>query len=242
MGRILWGDRAAWSEPREIVLDGAAPRTERVRVKPAGVAAIGSPIEVTCLALDGDLAGVESVEMTIDVLGAAGFEGNPPPTPAVLGADRRWKAQLDTAPVGAGTYRVLVRAKDKVGNVSEVDSSASVRLLSAETIAAELRRATNRVTGAVQYGRSGFGGVTVRLEALPPDPTAPPMPVTATPAEPIAPVATDDQGSFLFERVPPGKYKLTAEGVVRNKTRRAEAEVTVEPAPTAVRPLRLELR
>ncbi|MDZ4782199.1 MAG: hypothetical protein SGJ19_18280 [Planctomycetia bacterium] len=242
MGRILWGDRAAWSEPREIILDGAAPRIERVRVKPAGVAAIGSPVEVTCLALDGDLAGVESVEMTIDLLGAAGFEGNPPPTPAILGADRRWKAQLDTAPIGTGTYHVLVRATDKVGNVSEVDSSASVRLLSPETIAAELRRATNRVSGAVQYGRSGFGGVMVRLEALPPDPAAPLIPVGATPLEPIAPVATDDQGSFLFDRVPPGKYKLTAEGVVRNKTRRAEAEVTVEPAPTAVRPLQLELR
>jgi len=242
LGRILWGDRAAWSEPREIVLDGAPPRIERVRVKPAGVAAIGSQVEVSCLALDGDLSGVASVEMTIDQQGTAEFEGNLPPTPAKLGADRRWTAQLDTTPIGAGTYRVLIRATDQVGNVSDVDSTGGVRLLSAETIAAERRRATNRVAGAVQYGRSGFGGITVTLEAVPPDPAEAAAAPPAPPPEPIPAVATDDQGSFLFERVPPGKYKLTAEGVVRNKVRRAEAEVTVEPAPTAVRPLRLELR
>ncbi len=240
LGRILWSDRAAWSEPREILLDGAAPRIQRVRVKPAGVAAIGIPVEVTCLALDGDLSGVASVEMTIDQLGTAEFEGNPPPAPAKLSADRRWIAQLDTAPIGVGTFHVLVRATDKVGNVSDVDSSGSVRLMSPEVIAAELRRATNRVIGAVRYGKSGFGGITVRLEALPPDSAAAPAP--AENLEPIAPVATDDQGAFAFDRVPPGKYKLIAEGVVRNKTRRAETELTVEPAPIAVRPLRLELR
>lgn len=240
LARVIWNDRAAWSQEREIILDGTPPTIERVRVKPAGNVAIGDPIEVSCLALDGDLSGVASVEMTIDQLGTAEFEGNLPPTPAKLGADRRWSAKLDTAPLGAGTFHILVRAKDQVGNESDVNSSATVRLMTAEAIADARRRATNRVVGTLHYGNAGFAGISVRLEALPGDPA------TATPAlpppEPIAPVATNDQGAFTFDRVPPGKYKLTAEGVVRNKMRRAEAEVTVDPAPTAIRPLQLELR
>jgi hypothetical protein len=91
------------------------------------------------------------------------------------------------------------------------------------------------------YGNSGFPGIQVRLEALPPEATDAAA-LAAAPPEPIAPVATNDQGAFSFDRVPPGKYKLIAEGVVRNKTRRAETEVTVDPAPTAIRPLQLELR
>lgn len=243
LARITWGERTAWSEPREILLDGAAPRIERVRVKPAGVVAIGDPIEVSCLALDGDLSGVASVEMTIDQLGTAEFEGNLPPMPAKLGADRRWTAKLDTAPLGAGTFHVLVRAKDQVGNESDINSSATVRLMTPEALAEERRRATNRVIGTLRYGNAGFAGITVRLEALPPAAdAAAPAPPSPLPPEPIAPVSTNDQGAFSFDRVPPGKYKLTAEGVVRNKTRRAETEVTVEPAPTALRPLQLELR
>jgi hypothetical protein len=241
LARITWGDRTAWSEPREIILDGTAPRIERVRVKPAGVVAIGEPIEVSCLALDGDLSGVASVEMTIDQLGTGEFEGNLPPMPGKLGADRRWTSKLDTAPLGAGTFHVLVRAKDQVGNESEINSSATVRLMTPEALADERRRATNRVIGTLLYGNSGFPGIQVRLEALPPE-AADAAALAAAPPEPIAPVATNDQGAFSFDRVPPGKYKLIAEGVVRNKTRRAETEVTVDPAPTAIRPLQLELR
>lgn len=242
LARVTWGDETAWSESREIILDGTAPSVERVRVKPSGVAEIGGPLEASCLALDGDLSGVASVEMTIDQLGTAEFEGNLPPVPAKFGADRRWTAKLDSAPLGAGTYHILVRAKDKVGNESAVNSSAVVRLMTKETLAAERQRATNRVSGTLLYGNSGFAGINVRLESLPADPAEASTAPAAAPPAPIAPVATDEQGTFLFDRVPPGKYKLTAEGVVRNKTRRAEAEVTVDPAPTAVRPLRLELR
>jgi hypothetical protein len=51
----------------------------------------------------------------------------------------------------------------------------------------------------------------------------------ATPApEPIEPVMTDKDGQFVFPKVPLGKFKLQAQGIIRNKTRKVEQEITVD--------------
>lgn len=55
----------------------------------------------------------------------------------------------------------------------------------------------------------------------------------------VAQVKTDARGNFLVAAIPPGKYKVKATGVVRNKQRSAETTVTVEPPPQASPHLKL---
>jgi hypothetical protein len=88
--------------------------------------------------------------------------------------------------------------------------------------------------GVVVYGTEPQAGMKVTL-AL--DPASPP-PMTGVPL--FAPALTDAAGAFAFEKVPPGKYVVTAAGLVFNKNRQIASDISVAP-PLPLAPLRLKL-
>ncbi|HEX4148818.1 MAG TPA: carboxypeptidase-like regulatory domain-containing protein, partial [Pirellulales bacterium] len=112
---------------------------------------------------------------------------------------------------------------DRVGNVSDY-KAVTVRIVAAE----EAESPLNKVNGTVTYGKLPMAEMQVTL--LPEK------------GEKLPPVVSDERGNFVIRDVAPGKYKITAEGVVRNKKRKAEAKVEVGPPPTRPKSIMLELR
>jgi hypothetical protein len=92
----------------------------------------------------------------------------------------------------------------------------------------------------VEYNKMPVPGVKVSLVPAEPDPKAAAGAGAATEknaaaveagsgtVEPVPPVKTDNDGQFVLPKVPLGKFKLQAEGIVRNKIRKAELEITVD--------------
>ena len=92
--------------------------------------------------------------------------------------------------------------------------------------------------GAVECDKLPVANAKVSLTPIPAEPDAKPSAVPPASAGPVADsmipapspqsVRADDDGLFLFSKMPQGKYKLRAEGIIRNKTRKAELEITID--------------
>ena len=232
--------RDAWSDPIEIVLDGTGPRVTNIAVGPDRVLVSGKEVEVTATVTDGDLTGVAKVDVSFDLEGTGRFAKEPPPTPASLSQNGTWVAKLKTEKMTPGSYLILVRATDKAGNPSEYGRLVAV-LSSLEEL--ERQRAAVRITlrGAVEFEKGPVPGAKVSLEFVEPAPKAAGAQAAnsakaegansqteANTAPTFQPVQTDDQGLFTFSKVPPGKFKLKAEAIIRNKTRKAELDIVID--------------
>jgi hypothetical protein len=237
LARAQLGKRVAWSEPVEIVIDGRPPRLSAVELRPDRVTVIGGDLEVSVIANDDELSGIAKVEAMFDMARSGQFAADAAPIPATLEASGRWVAKLPTAALSRGAYTVLVRATDRMGNVSDISKVRVQAVTPAEVASAKEAAKLGRVAGIVVFGQEPQAGIKVTLTL---DPAAPPPPPAAGPPPVFAPTTTDDAGAFAFEHVPPGKYKATAEGLIHNKRRKIEVPVAVEP-PLATEPLRLKL-
>ncbi|MDZ4821672.1 MAG: hypothetical protein SGJ20_22155 [Planctomycetota bacterium] len=237
LGRIASPDRTVWSEPVEILLDGTPPAIRRIELNPPGTLVVGEKLEAKVLAGD-ELSGVAKVEVALDATGEGKFTDEMKPLPAKLDAAGRWVAAPPTAELTPGTYGVLARATDSVGNTSEA-TVAKFRVVEPGAEGEKL----GSVTGSVSYGGKPFADIEITLEGPPTAPAATPPAADAKPPTPVpGPTKTDASGAFRFERVPPGAYKVKASGVVRNKKRTAEAEAKVEPEPANGARVKLELK
>jgi hypothetical protein len=223
LGRLFVEGRSTYSRPREIILDAEGPRIDRIQLRPARPLVLDKDKEIEALVWvnDGDLSGAAGVQGLVDTQGLGKFAPDAKPVPGVQDPERHWLLKLPAAGLLPGTHRLLLRAIDKVGN-SGPYKGIDFQLIS-EKEGAVLQ--AQLVTGTVLYGDQGIADAKVTL--------------APAKGEKIEPVTTDAQGNFSFAKVPPGKYKLHAEAVVRNKTRKADVEVEVAPAPAAVKPQRL---
>jgi hypothetical protein len=217
------GDQDVFSQPVELLLDGAAPRYELPQLLPSRSVIAGAEVTLSVLMVDEGESGVAKVEMAIDAAGAGKFLETVPPVPAVLNKAGRWEAKLDTKDLAAGTYTILIRATDRVGNES---GFLPLKGLTIQAPSEEGDGLTNTVTGSASFGSKPVEGFVVTL---------------AGPAQ-LPPTKTDAQGNFTIKKVPPGKYKLAVQGVVRNKPSVGEVEVEVPAPPQVVPPVDLQVR
>lgn len=223
LGRVYVGGKSVWSNSVELILDGEPPSIERVTLKPSSKVVRGTKLDVLATATDGDLSGVAGVEAAFDLKNEGKFAADPKPLPATIDATGRWAVQLPTDTLGLGGYQLLLRATDRVGNISDY-KSVTVRIVSAE----EIEKPLNQVVGSVTYGKEPMPEIQVTL--------------TPEKGEKLPPVTSDARGNFVIRSVPPGKYTLAAKGVVRNKVRKAEAKLEVASPPTRPKPVTLELK
>ena len=232
--------RDAWSNPIEIVLDGSGPRVANIAVGPDRVLVSGKEVEVAATVTDGDLSGVAKVDVSFDLEGIGRFAKEPPPTPAILSQNGTWVAKLTTEKMSPGSYLILVRATDKAGNQSEYGRFVAVL---SSLVDLERQRAAVRVTfrGAVEFEKGPVPGAKVSLEFVEPSPKAAgaqaansekkvgdKSQTAANTSASFQPILTDDQGLFAFSKVPPGKFRLKAEAIIRNKTRKAELDIVID--------------
>jgi hypothetical protein len=245
LAHAVLGDKDAWSEPVEIVSDAQPPRVGALELRPAGTAVIGNNVVVSALADDLGLSGVAKLEAAFDLDRSGKLGSSAPPVGGALSDDGRWTASVPTAGMSGGSYNLLVRATDKAGNAS-VPARASIRLIPKELADAEAAKSNSAdINGTVTYGDEPQSAVTVRLNR---DTGAPPPPKTkgkgkpkTPPPPPLAQATTDARGQFTFPKVAPGKYTVTAEVLIRNRVREADAPVAFA-KPSELQPVTLKLK
>ncbi len=236
LGRLMIDGKATWSQPIEITLDGsppiihaALPPNREVETEDDLVVRVLTHQTVN----ETDLSGVRKVEAVFDAI--ATKDAKPAKwDEAVPDGANAWTVKLSTKDMGLGPQTVLVRATDNVGNVSEPLREPVTIVPKRPKIAAAAAKpakpdVANVVTGKVQYGNDA-AKAKVSLESF----NGPPVPA----------VVSDASGKFSFPKVPPGKYTLKASTpeAIRNRFRKAEMEVTVEPKPKTQAPVTVKLQ
>ncbi|TVS12999.1 MAG: carboxypeptidase regulatory-like domain-containing protein, partial [Planctomycetaceae bacterium] len=226
LARAILPDQDVWSEPVEIVFDDEAPQISRVQLMPGRSVAQGELLQVSLLASDGELSGVARVEAAFDLERRGEFTPETKPIPGALQSDGRWRIDLPTAPVNPGVYDVLIRATDRVGNPSEYQRTG-VEVLAKDAAKPAME---NRISGRVVFGRlakTPTAGITVRL---------------IEGDKPIRERQSDKDGQFVFDKVPPGDYRLEAAGLIAGNRRTGTMQLEVPPAPEAIPPIELILQ
>lgn len=226
LARAILPDQDVWSEPVEIIFDNEAPQISRVQLIPGRAIAQGEPLQISLLASDGELSGVVRVEAAFDLEGRGEFTPETKPIPGALQSDGRWRIDLPTAPVNPGVYNVLIRATDRVGNLSDYQRTR-VEVLAKDAAQPAME---NRISGRVVFGRlakAPAAGIAVRLVES---------------GQPIRERRSDKDGQFVFDKVPPGDYRLEAAGLIAGNRRTGTMPLEVPPAPEAIPPIELILQ
>ncbi|MFO0905396.1 MAG: carboxypeptidase-like regulatory domain-containing protein [Pirellulales bacterium] len=209
------GLRTVWSEPVGVLFDANPPEVQQVELSTGRMLTQMEKVRVTVFASDDQRSGVGKVELAFDLDNSGEF-GAGAIIPAKVDASGRWIADVPVDVPNLGPTRLLVRATDRVGNVSEFKKVPVVVVSPMEAEEAK-KNLTNRVTGVVKFSKQLVPNAQVELRD--------------DKKKVVADATTDEQGKFVFPKVPQGKYKLWAKGVSRNRAREVEMDVVVPPPP-----------
>jgi len=212
LARLQIGDRTVWADARDVVFDSSPPK-----IAPLGQINApfgrGYPVE---LIVEDDLSGVSKVEVLIDKK-KLGVFGDQKPVEAKQISASKWQVTVPVDEVIVeGNFTVLMQATDRVDNKSPL-YSVPIQIRNAPPPMFE----KNRVRGIVKYEQQPRAKTKVTVIGLKDTDTE-----------------TDEQGRFSF-RLPPGKYQLHAESLIRNAKRESLLDITVDPPPAP--PLDVEL-
>jgi hypothetical protein len=208
--------------PVEVDIDAAPPKIIAVDLSPGPSVVLGGMFEAQVSVWD-LMSGVQAVEVAFDPENTGKFPDKPDFT-AVKHSDRRWDVTVavDQPP---GLYTLLVRAVDRVGNMSP---PFDLQFVVIDPVAAATQEAARRfrLEGIVTYRDKPVAGATLTLEG-------------EGDAE-IPDAETDEQGRYAFPTVPSGEYELAARAVLRNVVRMAKEQVTLGDAPIQQLDVQLE--
>ena len=239
LARLNVSDRIVYSQPIPIVVDGTGPKIQRVRQSPAGPVVAAAPLKIIVSASDNDLSGVAKIELAADI----DRNGQISPTAPVIIAeptpDGSWVADFPTAELKPGPQTVLLRGIDRTGNVGEV-TRLRLMVISKEE-ATKLSMQPVSVIGLVQFQDKPIAGIQMSAAPAAPATPPPPGPPTTPDLPKIEPTITNEQGQFELKGLIPGKWKIKATGVVRNKTRTVITDLEIKPA-TPPQPLKMLLK
>ncbi|MEQ1831008.1 MAG: carboxypeptidase-like regulatory domain-containing protein, partial [Pirellula sp.] len=226
LAKLSAGGEMVWSKPIEVVVDSDPPTVTGVEIMPGTTFALGVDLMVRVGVDDAKLSGIESVELLVDSKGIGEFTpASGVPKACDRQSDGSWTLTLPTTDLLPGRATLLVRATDRVGNKSEV-SKTVLSVLSEQEWQERLKRMIQELSGMVSYLDNPLPDAKVTLED--------------EKGAFLHRTKTDVRGAFRLPGVQPGKYKVVATGVVKNRPRKAEQtfEVGVPPAP----PTRLRLQ
>ena len=218
----------------DVILDGDPPEIEKFYATKKTFD-VGAPIRVIAEVKDPDHApwgfsGIEKVELGVDmgepnsqlekteVL--AELPGAPKDSQLIWRRDititEKQLSDLQKAQLANGKHvsvTLLARATDIAGRTSQIESTA-ILLAPAKPEAIADPNPTAPISGTLRLGRLLPLKATVTLEG-----------------DPIGTKQTKvgRSGKFSFEKIPPGKYKLTAKGIFQNRERTGTLEIQHKP-------------
>jgi hypothetical protein len=224
LARLSAGGEMVWSKPIEIVADSDPPTITGVEISPGTTFPQGIDLNIRVGVDDAKLSGIATVEFKVDSKGVGKFADSiEAPKVCIRESDSSWVFTLPTAELKPGRGTLLVRATDVAGNKSE-DAKSFLTIVSEQEWQAKLKSATYEITGTVLYVDDPLPNAKVTLE----DEKGGIAQTTKT----------DEHGVFRVLGLQPGKYKVMAIGVMKNRPRRAEKSVEVG---KQAQPLRLQM-
>ncbi|MDX1926018.1 MAG: carboxypeptidase regulatory-like domain-containing protein [Pirellulaceae bacterium] len=224
LARLFAGGETVWSKPVEIIADSDPPTITGVEVSPSTTFPQGSDLNIRVGVDDAKLSGIASVEFKVDSKGVGKFaDSAAAPKLCVRESDSSWVFTLPTADLVPGRATLLVRATDLAGNKSE-DAKSVLTIVSEQEWKAKLKSVTYEIAGTVLYVDAPLPNAKVTLE----DEKGAIAQTTKT----------DEQGAFRILGLQPGKYKIIAIGVMKNRPRKAEKLVELG---KQAQPLRLQM-
>ncbi|MCH8829787.1 MAG: hypothetical protein IID45_09440, partial [Planctomycetes bacterium] len=116
LGRLVIGGKTEWSRPLQIILDAQPPKISRITNV---VETVEKPFKISVNVTDHGLSGVTKVEFLLDVSRTGQFPAEAESIPGKPGPLGNWSATIDPGKNPPGNYTILVRATDRVGNVSQ---------------------------------------------------------------------------------------------------------------------------
>lgn len=207
LGKMGPGDQYE-PDVQEIVIDGAGPQLD---YGSSEIKDLGDKLVVD-VRFDDELTRVSKVEASYD--SGEWQEGK-------VQANGRWQVELDVSKLTAGqTYDIKVRGTDAVNNetVERLQPWTKGEQL-AETEPAKKPAdapppgpVKNRVFGKLKYGENEVTKIVVTLEG---------------PNAPTEPAQVGQKGTFFFEEVPAGDYRLIARAEAAGNPRGAEMDIKV---------------
>ena len=245
LGELRRGTSRWSTQQRPCVIDHQAPRITKAVPSSGRPHQSTQPVTLMIDADDDGLTGVQRVDAGWAMEGRLEFTEDVKTLPAGRQSDGRWAVTLPTTVLPTGIAIAMVRAVDRVGNVSEIET-VTIHLQTAAEIDAIRNQPTSSIQGKVSYVNEPVAKMTVHLQRISHDDATqdragsaknvPPVDASqATPptggksamrTKPME-VVTDTSGRFLFPKVSPGRYRLTVDGLYRGVRRRESVAVVV---------------
>jgi hypothetical protein len=216
LAKIVRSGETIYSNGPELIFDKRKPEIRSAKLSSVGPVILGKPLEIEVITDDANLSGVELVEGGWSVTGEAEFHDRMTIVPALSNQSNRWLVTLPTATILPGYNTLLIRARDRAGNLSKTYTLPVLVLTEAEH-QKQLNAAVTIIRGRLiaDYKLMPGAKLTLGIEAEPNSEKQSDPPLSSAEPKVIATAMADENGSFLFTGIPSGKYILESNVILR---------------------------
>ena len=216
LAKIVRSGETIYSNGPELIFDKWKPEIRSVNLSATRPVILGQPLVIEVVTDDADLSGIELVEGGWSVTGEAEFHDRMTIVPALSNQSNRWLVTLPTATILPGYNTLLIRARDRAGNLSKT-YNLPVPVVTEAEYQKQLNAAVTLVRGRLIADYKLMPGAKLKLgiEAEPNSEKESDPPLSNAEPKVIATAMADENGSFLFSGIPSGKYILESNVILR---------------------------
>lgn len=216
LAKIVRSSETIYSHGPQLIFDKQKPKIRTVQVQSAGPAILGKPTTIEVVTDDADLSGVDLVDGGWSVTGETEFHDRMTMVPALSNESNRWILTLPTDTVLPGFNTLLIRARDRAGNISET-YSLNIATTTEADYQQQIASAVTIVRGRLISDHKLMPGakLTLGLEVELKVEKQSEQPSANSELKVIATTVSDENGSFLFREIPSGKYIVESNVILR---------------------------
>jgi hypothetical protein len=216
LAKVIRSGETIYSHGPQLIFDKKKPEIRSVQVQSAGPILLGKPLTIEVVTDDADLSGVDLVEGGWSVTGETEFHDRMTMVPALSNQSNRWILTLPTATILPGYNTLLIRSRDRAGNISET-YSLNIAITAEAAYQQQIASAVTIVRGRLisDYKLMPGAKLTLGLEVEQKIDKQSESPAANSELEVIATTVSDERGTFLFRGIPSGKYIVESNVILR---------------------------